>query len=414
LRSNGVNAIFLFIRRVPCADNGGTEFGAEWARKRKGRVAFGRFMSPSAVYADDWARTIHLGVFGHHLALLMVLIFGMGARANGADDGVLRTWAACRFVAEHPASVTLGNQQARLVLTGAGGLMTKQEWRVSHDVLKTRTVWIKESNRDGAMTGVGVSGRQPVWFPQENEVLETCVTSKLRVEIRSRGKRSTKQLVHGGNRVQNNAGITARGDNGVVWSEDAREGGVEAENLVQRGVAIKGQHEVPGCLTGPSATDKLGLFGASVFDMLLDGSDVGCSITMVARRGRQIASPRIIDKSELGLGDRFGGRRGGGSRARCPVEEGSDRPILGDPEAKLRSKSGVEGANNLFPGEGIELWLRQEAMCSLGGGWREGGSRGQRGRGGSSGGDGSKRATMFTTHNRPTGTVSWWRGRVKV
>jgi len=58
-------------------------------------MAFSQFASLSAVNADNWACTINFGVLGHHLALLVVLVFGVGACADGAYHSVLRTWAAC-------------------------------------------------------------------------------------------------------------------------------------------------------------------------------------------------------------------------------------------------------------------------------------------------------------------------------
>jgi len=96
------------------------------------------------------------------LALFVVLIFGMSASADRAYHSVLGMWAAHRFVAKHPAMIILGDEGVGLILPWLCGAVTKQERGVSHNVLKTRTIRIKESNGDRPMMGIGVSGHQPV------------------------------------------------------------------------------------------------------------------------------------------------------------------------------------------------------------------------------------------------------------
>jgi len=129
------------------------------------------FLGLAAVDTDDGAGAIDLGVLGHRLALLVVLVFSMGASTDGANNRVLWTRAAGALVTERPASDALGDQRASLVFTGPSGAIPKQEWRVSHDVLKTRTIRVKESNGDRTMARIRLSGYQPVWVAQQNKVL---------------------------------------------------------------------------------------------------------------------------------------------------------------------------------------------------------------------------------------------------
>ena len=124
-------------------------------------MALGRLASTTTVDTGDRAGAEHLSVFGHHLAFLVVLRPGVLSSANGADDHVLQTRAALRLMSKHPAAITLGDEGARLVLTGFSGSVPKKEWWVTHDVLKTRPIGVKESNGDGAMASVRMSGRQP-------------------------------------------------------------------------------------------------------------------------------------------------------------------------------------------------------------------------------------------------------------
>ena len=77
------------------------------------------------------------------------------------------------------------------------------------------------------MSGIGKPGRQPVWIAQQDEVLKTSITSQFSAEGRSRWEGGTKRLAHGGDRVQDYAGVTARQDDRVVRAKDAREGRVE-------------------------------------------------------------------------------------------------------------------------------------------------------------------------------------------
>jgi len=109
-------------------------------------MAFGRLTSPSAVNANDWACTINFSVFRHCLALLVVLVFGMSTSTDWAYYHVLGTRASQRFVTEHPASFTLGDEGVSLILPWTCGAVSEQEWRVMHDVLKMCTIGVKESN----------------------------------------------------------------------------------------------------------------------------------------------------------------------------------------------------------------------------------------------------------------------------
>jgi len=88
-------------------------------------VAFGWLASPSTINADNRARAVDFGVFRHRLALLVVLVFGVGASTKWADYCVLRTRASCRFMAEHPATVALRDEGAGLILSWTGGAVTK-------------------------------------------------------------------------------------------------------------------------------------------------------------------------------------------------------------------------------------------------------------------------------------------------
>jgi len=233
---------------------------------------------------------------------------------------------------KHPASLALGQQRVCLILPWLSSAVAKQERRVSHDVLKTQTIRIKKSDRDRPMSGIGVPSCQPVRFPKEDEVFKTCVTSELSAESHGRGEWSTQHLVHGGYRVQDNAGVTARWDNGIVQSEDSHKGGTEVKDLVQGGIPIERQHEVARRLASPTAANKLGLFGTSVLYMLLDGANVRCSVAMAARGGRQVPSMGVIDKSELCLRDGFWCRGGNGGRAGGLVEESGNCPVFQDVE----------------------------------------------------------------------------------
>ena len=246
-----VDTLFLLIGGVTSPHDGGPELRTEGAGKGEGRVALSRLARTSAVNTDDWASTIDFGVFRHRLALLVVLILGVSASTDRTDNRVLRTRATGKLMAKCPATCALCNQGASFVLTGLSGAVPKEEWRVSRDVLKTRTVGIKKSNRNRTMACVRLSGHQPIWFTQQNEVLETSIASELHAESRSRREGGTEQLTHGGDRVQNNAGVTAGWNDRVVRSEDTRERRAETEDVIQGRVAIERQHEVARCLTGP-------------------------------------------------------------------------------------------------------------------------------------------------------------------
>jgi len=89
---------------------------------------------------------------------------------------------------------------------------------------------------------------------------------KFCAEGRGRGEGGTERLAHGGDRVQDNAGVTVGRDNGIVRSEDARECGVETKDVIQGRVAVERQHEVARRLAGPATADQLGLFGTGILD----------------------------------------------------------------------------------------------------------------------------------------------------
>jgi len=82
------------------------------------------------------------------------------------------------------------------------------------------------------MTGVGVSGRQPVRIPKKNKVLKTDIMSEFRMEGHGRREWSAKRLADGRNRIQDNTGIAAQWDNGVVGTKHTRKHGAEAEDIV--------------------------------------------------------------------------------------------------------------------------------------------------------------------------------------
>jgi len=70
-------------------------------------VALGGLPSLSTIDTNNGAGAVDFGVLGHHLALLMVLVFGMGACADGADNSVLWTWATRNVMPECPTVHTL-------------------------------------------------------------------------------------------------------------------------------------------------------------------------------------------------------------------------------------------------------------------------------------------------------------------
>ena len=359
-----INTLLLLIRGVTGPHNGGSELGMKGARQGQGGVALSWFASPTTINTDYGTGAVDFSVFRHRLALFMVLIFGMGACADGADNHVLWTRATGNIMAKCPTTYTLGDQWASLVFTRVHGAVPKQERWVSHDVLKTRTVRVKESNGNRAVTSIGLPGRQPVRVAQKNKVLKTDVMGKFCAESCSRGEGGTKCLAHGGDRVQDNAGVTLGWNDGVVWSEDPSKGGAKTENVIQRRVAVKCQHKVVGRLAGPAAADQLGLFGAGVLNMFLDGADVRGSITVSARWGGQVARTSIVDEGKLSLRDGVGSWGRVGCWAGCPIEESSDCAILRNAETELWRESRVKGVDDLFTCQGVELWLCQKARGS--------------------------------------------------
>jgi len=70
-------------------------------------VTLSGFPGAPAIDTDDGAGAVDLSVLGHHLALLMVLIFGVGASADGANNRVLWTRTAGNVVAKRPTTHAL-------------------------------------------------------------------------------------------------------------------------------------------------------------------------------------------------------------------------------------------------------------------------------------------------------------------
>ena len=142
----------------------------------------GKCALATTINANWRASAVNLGVLRHVGALLMVDILGMSAATQRADDDVLRT-ASVRVVPERPAPITLADQGARFVSPNFRSPIAEHMGWVADHVLQTRAVGVKECERDGAMSGVRVSGRQPVRIAEQDEVLKTNITGEFRTEL---------------------------------------------------------------------------------------------------------------------------------------------------------------------------------------------------------------------------------------
>ena len=161
----------------------------------------------------------------------MVDILGMSAATQRADDDVLRT-ASVRVVPERPAPITLADQGARFVSPNFRSPIAEHMGWVADHVLQTRAVGVKECERDGAMSGVRVSGRQPVRIAEQDEVLKTNITGEFRTELLRVREDIRGSFAHRGDGVETHSSVTSSWNNGVMWAKDPGENRTKPENFV--------------------------------------------------------------------------------------------------------------------------------------------------------------------------------------
>jgi len=95
-----------------------------------------------------------------------------------------------------------------------------------------RAVRVKECKRDGAMSGVWVSGRQPVRIAEQDEVLKTNITGEFCTELLCVRKDIRGSFAHCGDGVETHSSVTSSWNNGVMWAKDLGENRTKPENFV--------------------------------------------------------------------------------------------------------------------------------------------------------------------------------------
>ena len=104
----------------------------------------------------------------------VVLLMGVSTAADGAYNSFVPSAAVASCVVQRPAALALLDKGAGDELTDAG-LTPEHEGRVAGHVLETRPVLIEESERNRTKMVLRVPGRQPVRFPEDNEVFHDLV-----------------------------------------------------------------------------------------------------------------------------------------------------------------------------------------------------------------------------------------------
>jgi len=181
----------------------------------------------------NWrASAVNLGVLRHVGALLMVDILGMSTAIQRADDDVLRTIASVQVVPKRPAPITLADQGARFISPNFRSPIAEHMGWVADHVLQMRAVGVKECERDRAMSGIRVSGCQPVRIAEQDKVLKTNITGEFHMELLCVRKDIRGSFAHRGDGVETHSSVTSSWNNGVMWAKDLGENRTKPENFI--------------------------------------------------------------------------------------------------------------------------------------------------------------------------------------